>query len=111
MLRDPATHEQVEKFQAEYVPQQMAERVDKGLRLCEVAEQYFDTLLHKGIHGSERWIVKRLPVHAQPDGYGAFIHIKHPLKFRLQDQASHCRLCLFRRLVFDIEHNEAIDIE
>jgi len=52
MLRDPGTQEQIEKFQAEFVPQQAAERAGKSLRLCEVAEQYFDTLLHKGIHGS-----------------------------------------------------------
>ena len=48
MLRNPATEEQMEKFQSEFVPQQMAERIGKGMRLCEVAEQYFDSLLYKG---------------------------------------------------------------
>lgn len=48
MLRDPATQEQMDKFQTEFVPQQVNEKINQGLRLCEAAEQYFDTLLHKG---------------------------------------------------------------
>ena len=51
ILKDPATEEQVEKFQSEFVPRQLAERIGKGMRLCEVAEQYFDSLLYKGACG------------------------------------------------------------
>jgi hypothetical protein len=51
MLKNSATDEQVERFQSEFVPRQIAERIGKGMRLCEVAEQYFDSLLYKGACG------------------------------------------------------------
>jgi len=51
MLKNSATDEQVERFQSEFVPRQLAERIDKGMRLCEVAEQYFESLLYEGACG------------------------------------------------------------
>lgn len=52
MLKSSITDEQAEKFQSETVPRQLTERIGKGMRLCEVTEQYFETLLYDGACGT-----------------------------------------------------------
>ena len=47
MLKNSAPIEQMENFQSESVPWQLAEEMKRGIKLCEIAEQYFDTLMYK----------------------------------------------------------------